>query len=339
MQEEVNSNRDVVILKGKDTYTNLPEKSFNLMRYFAKLPSVYTHLVKTDDDTWLRPDSLIKSLYETTPVDVMNELTDHQAMAVAMQTSIMDIQSFESARRKRKIPNQNNSLLELIKSHGIFQDSSSHDVGSNDVVIRNDTKIKKHLHSWLEVKASQVLVVDIPLPDIPRMNKIYMGCVENGHGFSVIRDSSSKWFLPEHAVEENDYPSGVLYAAGWGYCLSRDNVDQIVDTVDTYAAQGENSPPWFRKIPWEDVLVGILLANNGTKVEHNDGYKPAWTSVCDPRTIIKHLDIDSPRLLEDLVTQDRSGMTAGTTIQCSSFPTDDYSQWSEYKKLVATENS
>ena len=88
----------------------------------------------------------------------------------------------------------------------------------------------------------------------------------------------------------------------------------------------------------KDTLGGNLLANSGIKVEHNNGYKPAWTSICDPHTIIKHLDIDSPRLLEGLVGQERSAMTAETIIQCSSFPTEGYEQWREYKKLVATED-
>lgn len=328
MQKEIVSNGDIVVLKGKDTYINLREKTFNMMKYFSLLPAFYTHLVKIDDDVWLRPSPLINSLYESKPIDVFNELTDVQVMAIAEQIWKVDIQTFETARADHFFDPD----TELIKPHGAFETSKVVH-GSGFYSRSNDTDMKNQLKAWLGVRSDEIAIIYLPIFERPRMNQVYMGCVENKYGFEPIRDPSSKWFIPHHEISTGDYRPGVQYAAGWGYILSRDNVEYIASTADEYDKQGENAPTWFRKIPWEDVLVGFLLTNV-TRVEHNDGFKPAWTRFCKPDTILKHLDFDSPRLLSGLVAQDRSGLSREKTIQCSSVPSNQYYQWLGYQTLV-----
>lgn len=66
------------------------------------------------------------------------------------------------------------------------------------------------------------------------------------------------------------------YLAGWGYLLSQDAVQLIVDKVDTYQQQPEQAPGWFAGLHWEDVLVGLLLHDYAEPQNRPDG------NVCFP---------------------------------------------------------
>lgn len=61
------------------------------------------------------------------------------------------------------------------------------------------------------------------------------------------------------------------YLAGWGYLLSQDAVQLIVDKVDTYEQQPEQAPGWFAGLHWEDVLVGLLLHEYAEPQNRPDG--------------------------------------------------------------------
>lgn len=127
-----------------------------------------------------------------------------------------------------------------------------------------------------------------------------------------------------------DFTPGKLYVAGWGYVLSADNVGKIAEKLEEFEEQGSNAPVWFKKIPWEDVLIAYLLE---TTPEHHLGFLPAWR-LCTPKTVIKHLDLDSPRLLKGLMAQEESGLVNERPIQCSSLPIDTYSSWENWRKAM-----
>jgi hypothetical protein len=42
------------VLRGEDTYKNLPNKTLRLLRYALAHPAGYTHVMKTDDDCYVR---------------------------------------------------------------------------------------------------------------------------------------------------------------------------------------------------------------------------------------------------------------------------------------------
>ena len=61
------------------------------------------------------------------------------------------------------------------------------------------------------------------------------------------------------------------YLAGWGYLLSQNAVQLIVDKVDMYEQQPEQAPGWFAGLHWEDVLVGLLLHDYAEPQNRPDG--------------------------------------------------------------------
>jgi hypothetical protein len=170
----------------------------------------------------------------------------------------------------------------------------------------------------------------------PRRTGVYIGCVEITAGFLPIRDPSSKWYISEEDMPDQEVPWRVQYAAGWGYVLSRDMVGHVVAKLNAYEAKPYDAPRWFHALPWEDVQVGVLLSDV-TKPESHPAFRPAWR-MCSPNTAVRHLDTDSPRLLAGLVEQDRSGLADEKPVQCSSgkFLPGDYAGWKEWKDELAS---
>ena len=171
----------------------------------------------------------------------------------------------------------------------------------------------------------------------PRMSGVYLGCIENQKGFQPIRDINNKWYVSEEALPSESYPHGVKYLAGWGYLLSRDFIMHIVQKVNSYESQPESAPLWYTRIAFEDVLVGLLLHDVVPFPESHSGFRPAWRS-CVPDTAVRHLDLDSPRLLKALVEQDASGLADEKPVQCSSgqFLPGDYAGWYAWKASLVS---
>ena len=81
--------------------------------------------------------------------------------------------------------------------------------------------------------------------------------------------------------------------------------------------------------------MGFLLADAVKKPESHPAFRPAWRA-CMPGVAVRHLDVDSPRLLHGLVAQDISGLSDEKTVQCSSgqfFP-GDYPSWRMWKEKL-----
>ena len=167
----------------------------------------------------------------------------------------------------------------------------------------------------------------------PRMEGLYLGCVEVRQGFQPIRDPRSKWYIPKEDLPDDVVPWGVLYLAGWGYVLSRDLAQHVVEKVNRYEAAPATAPPWYPLIHWEDVLVGLLLEDVVPAPQSHPAFRPAWRS-CATDTAVRHLDVDSPRLLAGLVEQDISGLADEKPVQCSSgdFLPGDYSGWFAWRE-------
>jgi len=91
----------------------------------------------------------------------------------------------------------------------------------------------------------------------------------------------------------------------------------------------------YCRIPWEDVLVGLLLADVVPQPQSHPGFRPSWRS-CSPITAVRHLDVDSPRLLAGLVEQDISGLADIKPVQCSTgdFLPGDYAGWYAWKQAL-----
>lgn len=321
--KEAASFGDITILPGADTYINLRVKTFALMRYFSALPEEYTHLLKTDDDTWIRAPPLMMSLYKSIPVSLswLDPKVAVSLMAASTPISLEDLTEQE-ALGKEEIYRRS---TEVFKTHGVWENAKS---------ARKANAASKRVTALLEEdqEFDEVYSVRLPLLDQPRMTGVYLGAIENTNGFIPIRDKSSKWYISKEELPDESIPLGILYNAGWGYILSRDNVHYINSKVAEYERTPEEAPLWYAKIPWEDVLVGYMLSNISDP-EESDSFKPAW-KLCRPNTAVKHLDVDAPRLLDTLVTLDRSGLSYEKVTVCSSLPSKDYFQYVAYRDAL-----
>ncbi|GMH32579.1 hypothetical protein BSKO_00413 [Bryopsis sp. KO-2023] len=59
LNREAAAYKDIVVLPGPDAYLELPRKVLEIMRFGIDSPCKYTHVLKIDDDCYLRTDNLI----------------------------------------------------------------------------------------------------------------------------------------------------------------------------------------------------------------------------------------------------------------------------------------
>ncbi|CAD7700546.1 unnamed protein product [Ostreobium quekettii] len=64
LRGEIKMYNDIVVLPGKEDYLELPRKSLQVLQYAVESPCNYTHVLKIDDDCYLRGDNLMKMIGE-----------------------------------------------------------------------------------------------------------------------------------------------------------------------------------------------------------------------------------------------------------------------------------
>ena len=69
--------------------------------------------------------------------------------------------------------------------------------------------------------------------------------------------------------------------------------------------------------------------------QDHPGFRSPWRS-CPSDTAVRHLDVDSPRLLEGLAAQEESGLWDERPVQCSSgyFQLGNYASWKKWRESV-----
>ena len=60
--DEISEYGDIVAIRGSDVYNNLTNKTLGIMKYMLSAPEGYTHLMKTDDDVYIRVRKLVETL-------------------------------------------------------------------------------------------------------------------------------------------------------------------------------------------------------------------------------------------------------------------------------------
>lgn len=190
LRDEISSHGDIAVVRGDDSYDSLTNKTLGMLKYALASRKQYTHILKTDDDVYVRVHRVFSSLLD---------------------------------------------------------------------------------------KSKQ-----------PKMEGVYMGCVENHVGFNVIRDPKSKWYFSydyfsrELAKEIN----GTLYAAGFGYVLSRDLALHVMEKVYRWEKGLAAPPGWHGKLKMlEDVMIGVMLADKVDGPQNSYRFKSSWMP-CDPSTAV-----------------------------------------------------
>lgn len=65
LQDEVRENSDMVMVRGRDSYHNLPNKTLRAFLYAmaaSQAGGAYSHVLKTDDDCYVRMDNVFRSI-------------------------------------------------------------------------------------------------------------------------------------------------------------------------------------------------------------------------------------------------------------------------------------
>lgn len=284
---------DLAVVPGRERYTELPTKTLGLIGFALSSPCNYTHILKTDDDVYLRPHKLLQLI---------------QKGERKYEFEIQNKQLSSSALTFDGKPPQNDSL----------------------------SKTKK---------------------DVPWMRGVYIGKIDSNQtgvfpGWFPNRTVTSKWYLSKKILRDEDSPLGVRWASGWGYLMSRDVALQVwrstIRNALLYSLTTDNGwkrPPYWGKLPWEDVLVAALLSDNqelessgqkvSIKLSHHPGFKAAWDG-CDEDTVLKHLDNDAPGLVAGLAAQDASKLWDKKEVICSTGPfiPNDYEGWRVWRNTL-----
>ncbi|PSC69470.1 UDP-c:betaGal beta-1,3-N-acetylglucosaminyltransferase 6 isoform B [Micractinium conductrix] len=391
LQDELLAAGDLVVLRGADTYRQLPNKTLRTLRYMAASPAGYTHLLKIDDDCYLRLDRLLATLAD--PLDKAGTPQprgdggppEGWGMAGSLAAAGPDPKAaaasaaggaarggvdaapdggggalpatrkqllVEMARRGTPLHTdglQLYNVTELVARAGdnaelkMFDDESGHAVSLAEIA-REAAKqhaAKRGLAAagrpapagaaaaggGSVYAAGQIEVVPAKL----RMQGVYLGCLENKGGFFPIRDPASKWYLSYQELPDSAVPFAVKYLAGWGMVLSHDLAALAAGRANLYHARPDLAPSWFSHMPFEDVMLGLLLADATTPQDHQ-AFKAAWRA-CSSDTAVKHLDVDAPRLFRGLYEQDVSGLWKTKPVQCSTgdYLPGDYGGWKRWR--------
>lgn len=252
LRGEIKMYNDITVLPGVEDYLELPRKTFEMVQYSVESPCDYTHVLKIDDDCYLRPDN----------------------------------------------------LLEMIKAG--------------------------------HARPGRVPAIK----EVPWMHGMYVGQVHGDetrphqHGFHPDRNPKSKWYLTPDELPDELAPLGKKYHLGWGYMMSRDMMEHIAQHVAEFAANPERRPAWWALLPWEDTLVGVLLAD-AVQLQNHPGFKAAWNG-CSNDTVVKHLDIDAPEFQFHLYDAESMGTWQNESVKCASgdFEPEDKFAWRAWRNSL-----
>ncbi|CAK0738802.1 hypothetical protein CVIRNUC_001095 [Coccomyxa viridis] len=247
LRHEAADSRDLLVIRGREEYKNLPNKSVRLLRYALSSPSGYTHVLKTDDDCYIRYPALAATLRQP--------------------------------------------------------ETAEPDGGTTQVQMRG----------------------------------VYKGCLENPHGFFALRNPDSKWHIPYEDMPDSVVPWERKYLAGWGYLLSRDVAQHVVNATSAWNRAPDKAPGWYAGLHWEDVLIGLIASGvTGEEPQDDPAFVAAWKG-CSAATAVRHLDVEAPQLFWPLYQMELRGAWRGDQVNCSEgeYAIDDYWSWKGWRDSLA----
>lgn len=307
---------DISFVPGEESYRQLPAKTLQTLHYALSSPCQYTHIVKTDDDVFLRPAKMLDIIYKA---ERQYELDIPSPFNITTTTATTT-NSNETYSQKRVCDGRR--VLP-------FKDNN------------NNTPQQTLIDDGCNTIAGPI--------SAPWLTGMYLGKLDSNQtgifpGWHPIRDSRSKWYLSESDLPESDCPLGARWTSGWGYMMSRDVAQKAWDAAlkNAMAKNEPERPLWYGRLPWEDAVVAILLQSYDGDVKekvvasHHPGFKAAWDD-CDKDTVLKHLDNDAPLLTAGLQAQETSGLWSRKKVVCSSgvFDSGDYQGWRTWRNSLA----
>jgi Galactosyltransferase len=319
LKEEAALYGDISFVPGEESYRQLPAKTLHTLHYALSSSCRYSHIVKTDDDVFLRPGKMLDIIFKAErqyEFDIPSPITPHVDGSYSKELK------FDG----RKV--------------ATFENSTKAFASQNDE----------------ENNATATAL--LPVGETPWLSNMYIGKIDSNQtgvfpGWSPNRNSTSKWYLSESDLPDEDCPLGARWTSGWGYMMSRDVAQKAWDAAvkNAMSSSIETRPVWWGRLPWEDVLIATLLQSYGSDtsgenfeentnsevvvVSHHPGFKAAWDA-CDKDTVLKHLDNDAPVLTPGLQAQESSGLWLRKDVVCSSgvFESGDYEGWRSWRNTL-----
>lgn len=302
LTEEAATYGDISFVPGEESYRQLPAKTLQTLHYALSSPCQYTHIIKTDDDVFLRPEKMLDIIYKA------------------------------ERQYEFDIPSPHRTNVDGTYSQELVCD------GRKALAFGNSTRVE-HVENGCDDIAPSI--------SAPWLTGMYVGKLDSNQtgifpGWYPIRNSTSKWYLPESDLPDSDCPLGSRWNSGWGYMMSRDVAQKAWDAAVKNAMASEpERPVWWGRLPWEDVLIAFLLqsyhSDEKEKVvlSQHPGFKAAWDD-CDEDTVLKHLDNDAPLLTPGLQAQETSGLWSRKGVVCSSgvFQSNDYQEWRTWRNSL-----
>lgn len=301
LREEAATYGDISFVPGEESYRQLPAKTLQTLHYALSSPCRYTHIVKTDDDVFLRPEKMLDIIYNAErqyELDIPSPVTPN-ADGTSSQERVFD---------GRKVPTFRSETRATTKNVDDGRDNMTAPIST----------------PWLTGMY---------------LGKLDSNRTGIFPGWHPIRDTTSKWYLSESDLPDSECPLGARWTSGWGYMMSRDVAQKAWDAAVKNAMASEpERPVWWGRLPWEDSLIAILLQSyhddekERVIASHHPGFKAAW-DFCDEHTVLKHLDNDAPLLTAGLQAQEASGLWSKKEVVCTSgvFDRGDYQGWRTWR--------
>jgi hypothetical protein len=248
---------DIVLVPGLDTYRNLPSKTLRLLHLGLAHACVFTHVMKVDDDCYVRPAELLRLVMQPPP---------HAAAAAAAAAGSAQlipgshIQQHASTRSKAATAASSTAGPWM---SGLYVGQLA---GKDHHAARGFKPIRDPASKWYLSQQE--------LPDeVAPLGTPYAV----GWSYLMSRDVALLVLQQAALYEADDGGASSASAGGEGR-----RARYGIGSGATGAGSGSNTsrPAWWGRLPWEDVVVGALLRGAVALYDH-PGFMAPYMSCPD----------------------------------------------------------
>lgn len=299
LTKEAASFGDIAVVPGRERYSELPTKTLGLIGFALSSPCNYTHILKTDDDVYLRPHKLM--------------------------------QLIQDGERKYEFEIQNKQSLNPEDLEALTFDGQP---PKNDSIARAKNQPWMRGVYVGKIDSNQTGVFPGWYPNRTVASKWYLSekILRDEESPLGVRWASGWGYLMSRDVALNAWQSTIKYALGltdttggsnskrplyWGKLPWEDVLIAALLSDTSFVDSSESGQ------------------KSSIKLSHHSGFKAAWDG-CDEDTVLKHLDNDAPGLVAGLAAQDASKLWEKKEVICSTgpFTPNDYEGWRQWRNTL-----
>ena len=194
----------IVMVPTADAYHNLPSKVLHMLVYALSGPVTFSHVLKVDDDCFVRPPALLHAMRRSTVV---------AAATQALDDAQQQLKGVVALRVAGEVGGWAGGV------GGVQSKPCSSAVGGMQAAVAAEAQRLQYEVATLQDTLTR-LTAQQGEDEQPIMQRLYMGSVGAPDGFVPVRNPASKWFLDPARLPDEEAPIGLRYASGWAYVLS-----------------------------------------------------------------------------------------------------------------------